>query len=288
MIWSHVTLDGLSLVADPDEYGVSWHCPHKTIEGWWSSPGPATDARQRARAHGVWVGESWLPGRAVSLRGWCEVTDQSVVDARSMVQAALDRLHAAAALTDVLLTISDSGQDLSATVQRSGEVMVRWVNHRLAYWTVQLLAADPRKLGPAQSASTGLPSTSGGLLVPFTVPFSIDSVVQSGLVSLVNSGTIDGPVTLRIDGPVVAPRVTHVNSGRALVFASSLSLSAGEYLIVDMQRREVLAQGQASRMAWVTDRGWSAMMPGLNVWAFTSAGAVTGGTLTVTATPAWM
>lgn len=288
MIWSHVTLGGLSLVADPDEYGVAWRCPHSTIEGWWSSPGPVSDTRQRARAHGVWVGESWLPGRAVSLRGWCEVTDPAVSDARSMVQSALDRLHAAASLTDTLLTISDSGQNLSATVRRSGEVMVRWVNHRLAVWTVQLLAADPRKLGPALSASTGLPSTSGGLQVPLQVPFAIDASVQSGVATLTNPGTIDGPVWLRIDGPVVAPRVTHVNSGRSLVFASSLELSAGEWLIVDMQRREVLAQGEASRMGWVTDRGWSAFQPGVNEWAFSSPGADLGGTLTVTAHPAWM
>ena len=38
----------------------------------------------------------------------------------------------------------------------------------------------------------------GGLTVPLAVPFSIDSTVSSGLVSLVNPGTIDGPVSLRL------------------------------------------------------------------------------------------
>lgn len=282
MIWSDVTLGGLSLIAEPDEHGVSWYCPHATIEGWWSSPGPALTAQQKSRAHGVWVGESWLPGRAILLRGWC------TADTRAQVQDALNRLHAAASLTGTPLTIADSGRTLGATVRRSGEVTVRWVHHRLALWTVQLLAADPRKLGPAMSASTGLPSTSDGLTVPLTVPFAIDSDVISGQVALTNPGTIDGPVWLRIDGPATAPRVTHVNSGRSLVFASSLVLSAGEYLTVDMQRREVLAQGQASRMQYVTDRGWSALQPGLNVWAFASEGAGEAGTLTVTASPAWM
>lgn len=282
MIWSHVTLGGLSLVADPDEYRVRWHCPHSTIDGWWSSPGPSPQVEQRQRAHGVWVGESWLPGRAISLRVFIEA------DTRAQVQDALDRLHAAAALTDTLLTISDSGQDQSAVVRRSGEVSVRWIHHRLAQCTVLLLAADPRKLGPEITATTGLPSSSGGLTVPFVVPFSIDSTVSSGLVSLTNPGTIDGPVALRIDGPVSAPRVTHVNSGRSLVFASSLALSAGEWITVDMQRREVLAQGQASRMQWVTSREWSAFEPGVNTWAFSSDGSVPGGSLTVTASPAFM
>ncbi|MGC3954639.1 MAG: phage tail family protein [Propionicimonas sp.] len=282
-----MTLGGLSLVADPDDDGVTWRCPHATIDGWWSSPAPVMETQQRPRTHGVWVGESWLPGRSISLRGWCEVSDWDASDARARVQAALDRLHAAASLTDTPLTIADSGRELGATVRRSGEVGVRWVNHRLAQWTVQLLAADPRKLGGVLSASTGLPSTAGGLTVPFTVPFAIEAQVQSGLVSLTNPGTIDGPVTLRIDGPVTAPRVTHVNSGRALVFAASLDLSAGEYLIVDMQRREVLAQGEASRMTYVTDRGWSTFEPGANEWAFAAGGSGLG-TLTVTARPAWM
>jgi len=111
VIWSDVTLGGLSLIADPDEYGVGWRCPHKTIEGWWSSPAPAMDTKQRPRGHGVWVGESWLPGRAISLRGWCEA------DTRAQVQDALDRLTAAASLTDTLLTIADSGRALSAYVR---------------------------------------------------------------------------------------------------------------------------------------------------------------------------
>ena len=84
MIFSDVTLDGLSLVADPDEFGVHWRCPMSTIEGWWGSPAPAMETRQRPRGHGVWVGESWLPGRAVSLRGWCEA------DSRAAVRDALD------------------------------------------------------------------------------------------------------------------------------------------------------------------------------------------------------
>lgn len=280
MIWSDVALGGLSLVADPDEHGVRWACPHKTIDGWWSSPGPVMQTQQRLRGHGVWVGESWLPGRAISLRGFCEAAD------RASVQAALDRLHAAASLTETALTITDSGQTLAATVQRSGEVMVRWVNHRLAQWTVQLLAADPRKLGLPLTASTGLPSQSGGMTFPLTFPLTFDSVIVSGLVSLSNPGTIDGPCVLRIDGPVVAPRVTHVNSGRSLVFASSLALADGEYLIVDMQRREVLAQGQASRRGYVTEAGWSSFQPGVNTWAFAASSG--SGMLTVTASPAWM
>ena len=287
MIFSDVTLGGLSLVADPDAFGVTWRCPMARIDGWWGSPAPVMETKQRPRAHGVWVGDAWLPGRSVSLYGWCEA------DTRAQVIDALDRLSGAAALTDTTLTIADSGRTLSAVVRRTGEFPPQWIHSRAARWTVQLFAADPRKLGSQLSASTGVPSTSGGVTVPFTVPFSIASTVVSGQVSLTNPGTIDGPVWLRIDGPpnpgdpaLVAPRVTHVNSGRSLVFGSSISLGNGEFLTVDMQRREVLAQGQASRAGYVTDRGWSTFEPGVNEWAFAAQSGT--GTLTVTTNPAWM
>lgn len=287
MIFSTVTLGDLSLVADPDAYGVKWRCPMVNIDGWWGSPAPTMDTKQKPRAHGVWVGDSWLPGRSISIRGWVEA------DTRDQVADALDRLNAACSLSDTTLTVSDSGQSRSAVVRRGGEFLPTWVHPTLAKWSIQLFAADPRKLGVEMSTSTANPSTSGGLTIPFTIPFTIDAQVVSGQVALTNPGTIDGPVWLRIDGPespsdppLVAPRITHVNSGRSLVFASSLEIANGEYVTVDMQRREVLAQGQASRGGSVTDRGWSTFEPGSNQWAFTSTSGT--GLLTVMTRPAWM
>lgn len=276
MIFSDVTLGGLSLVADPDAHGVKWRCPMSTISGWWGTPAPQKDIRPRPGAHGVWVGESWLPGRAVSLRGWCEA------DSRADVIAAVDRLNAAMGLGDVPLTIADSGTSHTVTVRRDGEFDPQWVHSRLAKWIVQVLAEDPRKLGAPLVVSTGLPSTSGGWTFPMTFPAPINATVVTGQAALTNPGNIAGPVMLRIDGPVVAPVVTH-SSG--LVWASSLSLAAGEFITVDAQRREVLAQGQASRNNSTTQRGYAAFEPGLNVWSFAATSG--SGLLTVTATPAW-
>lgn len=276
-----VTLGALRL-AGVDNFGVRWVVPKGGLKGWRSSPSPVMESQKRPGQNGVWCGDSWLPGRTVEISGVLQAS--SPADA----EEAIDRLIHACSLTDTTLVVEGAARTLSAMVRRSDEVLVEELNRMDHRWSLQVLAADPRKLGPEMTATTGLPSSSGGLTVPLVVPFSIDSTVSSGLVSLVNPGTIDGPVTLRIDGPVSAPRVTHVNSGRSLVFASSLALSAGEWITVDMQRREVLAQGQASRMQWVTSREWSTLQPGVNVWAFSSDGSMPGGMLTVSARPAWM
>jgi hypothetical protein len=137
---------------------------------------------------------------------------------------------------------------------------------------------------PATTDFLTVPATSGDAL---TVPFSIDSTIVSGLVSLTNPGNEVGPVSLRIDGPCTGPVITHVASGAQLVFSSSLVLGAGEWIDVDMEAHEVLANGQASRAGWITERGWSGFDPGSNTWTFTAAAYDPNSKLTVSATPSW-
>ena len=152
-------------------------------------------------------------------------------------------------------------------------------------WSIQVIALDPRKLGAPLTGSTGLPSSSGGFTFPHTFPFAINSTVVSGQVSLFNPGNETGPVTLRIDGPIVGPIITHVGSGLQLVFSASLTLGAGEFLLVDMEAHTAMAQGQSSRANWILSRGWSGLEPGNNTWSFAAASGTTG-LLTVTGVPA--
>lgn len=120
-----------------------------------------------------------------------------------------------------------------------------------------------------------------------TVPFQINATTVTGQVNLVNPGNESGPVVLRIDGPCTGPVVTHVSTGNALVFSSSLVLQENEYLLIDMDARTALANGQANRAGYITSRGWSAFDSGPNTWAFSAARFNSKSQLTVTAVPAW-
>lgn len=277
-----VVLNGMTL-SGVEPGGVRWSIPRDQIAGWWSSPVTRIEASDQARSHGSWVGGSWLNSRIVAISGYM------FAPSNVAGEEAIDRLHAAATLAEGRISVSTDAGVLWAGVRRSDAVLVSWLyGQQIAQWSIQLLAADPRRFADALTATTGLPSTTGGLAVPFTLPAPISATVVSGQVSLFNPGNIAGPVSLRIDGPVTGPIVTHVTTGSRLVFASSLSLAAGEFVTVDMERREVLAQGQSARNGWVTSRGWSGFDPGDNTWAFTSSGVAAGGMLTVNATPAWM
>lgn len=272
---SYVSVGGINLMS-VDDFGVMWFLDRFTG---WGAPGGTLTAKQRARAAGAWAGLSYSKQRTLVLGGVCTAPSQEAAS------AALDRLIDECSLDDVTLTVSEAGRLRWCTVRRDGEVIPSWINSRQFRWSVQLVALDPRKMSAPLTGSTGLPSSTGGLTIPFTVPFAINSTVVSGQVNLTNPGNETGPVLMRIDGPCVGPVVTHVGSGLRLVFASSLTLGAGEFLLIDMEAQTVLAQGQSSRSMWVTSRGWSGFEPGLNTWSFAAASG-TSGTLTVTATPA--
>lgn len=276
-----ITLGSLVLTGT-DASGVQWGAD--TLQGW-GSPASTISPVQKPRQNGAWGGLAYSKARSVVVSG------QTVAPTRALLSAAVDTLVSATDLLGTTLTIVESGVSRTLTVRRDGDVAltVKPGVDLMFWWSVQLVAVDPRKMGTALTATTSLPSTSGGLTIPYTIPYTINATTVTGQISLTNPGNASGPVLLQINGPITGPTITHVSTGQALTFSSSLTLGAGEFITVDMERREVLAQGQAaaSRNAWVTGRGWSAFDPDLNTWAF-SAPSYNTGTLQVTATPAWL
>lgn len=272
-----VVLNGLDLTG-VDANGVSWSTT-APLSGWGGSPGSSLQLTQKLRSPGAWVSPRQMTPRAIGLSGWAECPS---VDA---LRAAQDAVSAAASLDVCVLAVTEGSLTRWCNVHRQDVVLAEAVTDTLLQWSVQVVAADPRKFTADLTDLTGLPASSGGLTFPTTVPLSIGSTVVSGQCSLINPGNTAGPVRLRIQGPIVGPQVTHVGTGLSLVFASSLTLGAGEWLDVSMEDQSVLANGQSSRNNTVTTRQWSGFEPGPNTWAFA---AVSGsGTLTVTATPAW-
>lgn len=264
--------------------GVQWVT--SSVTGWDDGAGSTLAAQQKPRSHGAWAGAAYNTARHIAAKGWVEAPSEDALT------DALDRLKSACTLEDTVFTVVKGSASRWATVRRSDQVLTD--SQALdAEWSIQVVAVDPRKFGAELTASTALPSSTAGLTLPYTLPYTIDAVTVSGQVSLTNPGNATGPVHLRIDGPVTGPVVTHVGSGLALVFASSLVLGVGDFVTVNMDGsaqagmapHEVLAQGQSSRNGWITSRGWSGLESGPNTWSFS---AVSGsGLLTVTAVEAW-
>lgn len=275
---SFSALLGALNVTAVDAFGVQWTSAQ--LSGW-AKPASTLSPIQKPRSSGAWAGAAYAAGRHLVMSGLIIAPDQdSLTDA-------VDRLLSAASLESFVLTVTEGSRTRTMNVRQEDEVISEYITNVIASWSVQLFAPDPRKLGAALSGSTLLPVTTGGITVPLTVPYTINSTVVAGQVTLTNPGNEEGPVTMRIDGPCTGPVITHIGSGFALVFSSSLVLNAGEFLLIDMEARTVLANGQSSRSGYITSRGWSQFDPGVNVWSFTATGYNTASMLTVTATPAW-
>lgn len=266
-----------------DANGVTWVIDRDGFTGWGTS-GSSLQVVGKPRQPGGWAGLAYATPRYMALKG--TVTAPTPL----ALNVALDSLYDAVSLTGATFTVAEAGFTRSLTVRRSDIVdPVRQTNWRASF-QFQVVAVDPRKLGASGTGSTNLPASTGGLTVPFTIPFPINSTVVSGQISLTNPGNETGPVVLRIVGPCTGPVITHTSSSTttALVFSSSLSLGAGEFLLIDMDKRTALANGQSSRSGYITSRGWSGFDPGVNTWSFTASGYNALSLLVVdSAIPAW-
>lgn len=264
-----------------DRHGSRWNL--QKFEGWTGSPASTLELTQRARGHGATSNEPFLTPRHMVLSG--RVTSPTP----EALNASLDDLNAAVALEDFQLTVSETGRVRHCLAQRNGDVLSPKINNRAATFSVQIVAKDPRKYGALVSASTLLPRSQGGLIRPAPWPRTWTGVSNTGEVIINNPGNTDAPVWLRIDGPIPPGgwTVTHVGKKQALSFATSLALGAGEFVTVDMDAREVLAQGQAPRAGYVTSRGWFNLSPGLNRIAFSAVNDSLTAQLTITTKPAW-
>lgn len=254
--------------------GVQWDL--EDVQGW-GSPGSTLQVTQKPRSHGGWAGAAYLVPRPVALSG--KVTAPS----SAQLSDAIDRLSEACSLTGTTLTVVEGGRARSCTVRRQGEVLVSWTSDKTATWSIQVTAPDPRKYGPMVSQTAGLPSSSGGVTWPITWPVRWTGVTNSGVLSIPNLGNIDAPVLIRIDGPCVAPSITHIGAnGVPEVWATSQTLGAGEFLVIDMENKRVLANGQSSRAGYVTSRGWFSVTPGPNQYGFNAQAFASSARMTVT------
>lgn len=264
-----------------DEFGVSWSL--NLFNGWDDSPESTIQLTQRARAHGSTGSEAFMASRYMTAEGHIRTTSLAALE------AAMVRLRTAVTLGPFQLLVAETTGVKNCVAQRKGAVLIKPITDTLAHYSALIVAKDPRKFGDMVSVSTRLPFSEGGLTFPVTFPITFTGTSGTGVVRINNPGNTQAPVWLRIDGPIPAGgwSVTHVGKKQTLTFATALALGAGEFVTVDMDRREVLAQGQAPRSGYVTSRGWFSLDPGDNDIAFSATNYSSTANLTVTTKPSW-
>ncbi|MFD4912860.1 hypothetical protein ACFWNR_06510 [Streptomyces virginiae] len=239
-----------------DSAGVAWHL--QELEGWDSAEVRAEYSAREAD-HGSWASPTYLGHRPITLAGKIEASSLPVLD------SAMEQLIAACSLTDTTLTVYETTPK-QATVRRSGQTLLRHITDRVASFSLLVTAEDPRRYSTVlQTQTTALPSTTGGLSVPLTVPLTISTTTVAGSIILTNTGSIATRPTFTLEGPVTTPTITVQypdGTVRALVYSSSID--AGDELVIDTDSHTVELNGSVSRRLYLSGQ-WPEIPPGTAV-----------------------
>ncbi|MDX3527135.1 phage tail family protein [Streptomyces sp. ID05-39B] len=268
-----VTLGGV------DDSGVGWHIAD--LEGWYG-PQTRTDIAPREADHGAWMGPVYLGERPITLTGVVHAPD------RTTLEIALEQLLAACSLTDTDLTVWESTPK-RCTVRRSGTPVIKRIGATAASYSLLVTAEDPRRYELNwQSSTTALPSTTGGLILPATMPWTIDATSVSGQIAATNTGSIASRPLFTIAGPVQQPQVSVLYADgtvRALAYADTLN--TGDVLTIDTDAHSVML-GTASRRRYLSGQ-WPEIPPNESVTiAFTAAAYDASALLTAQWRSAWL
>jgi hypothetical protein len=276
-----VTLGTLELSA-VDDAGVTWL--QTDLKGW-SSPGVRAELQSRQADHGAWASPVYLDARPITITGLIAAPSTA---ARN---AAIEQLIAAVSLTDTVLTVGETTPK-QATVRRSGDVLVELVNPYSATYSLMVTAPDPRRYSTVlQSQSTGLPSVTGGLTLPITMPILISTTSTGGGFTLSNAGTIATRPTFTLRGPATMPVITATRpDGAIFQLAYSQTLGVGDTLVIDTGAHSVILNGAVSRRPFISAQpSWPEILPGSSLSVRWTASAYDpAALLTGTCRSAWM
>ena len=274
-----ITLNGVAL---HDELGAETDQPFVTrVEGLGSAPWRGATG-ERAGTDGSWAATRHRAARTFTIEGGT-VSPDAIAS-----ELWIDRIETACIGRDLPLTLHWASGPRTAMVRLDGALKIDRITPEVMEWQIPLIADDPAVyLGdgvtPTWTATTGRASEAGGVVFPLVFPLSWSSQVVGGMLAYSNPGTA-GRLLLRLDGPLTDPTITTTNADGPRVLSWPMTLAAGEYLLIDPEKRQALLQGQASRPP--AQRGWPRLTPGTNSFQFHAPGDSTG-TLTVSAWAAY-
>lgn len=266
-----------------DADGVYWIVNQDDGLKGWGSPPSTLELEQRARDHGATESEAFMTHRTIVVEG--------VVDAPSagLASAAMNRLIAAVSLQPFVFAVSEAGYVRHVVARRQDEIMTPYIDDKAFYFSFQVVAADPRKFGPViTSGEVNMALSVGGITAPMTAPLTVSATNVAGIAVVVNEGNTNAPGWIRINGPITGGfGAKHAGQDRTIMFSDQLELEAGQWMEIDLERRTVKLQGQASRSGFLTTREWFTLNPGSNEIAFLAGDYNETATLSVTTKSAW-
>lgn len=284
-----LTLNGFPLFG-VDDNGCEWHVTFQDVSGLYDGVASTLKTSEKTMTDGWYGNLPRLQGRTITVEGYIigRCTESCIMSwnaFKSVWDCAGMRLVA---------RLGNIGRQ-AQVLQSAAAPLVKWAGVNMLKFSLGLTSLSSCLYGlDAVSGSSYLPSTSGGMTFPYGFDDSTGSgsrwmwseTVVSGSVNLSNEGTASSPVTIRIDGPVVNPQVSHVGSGHVIAF--NMSLGVGHYATVNGVTHEILIDGTDPARGRVVRREWSQAEPGSNIWAFNASEYSSTARMSVSFYPAYL
>jgi Phage tail protein len=254
----------------------------------WSRQVRADAEAAHAWADGGWSGHEWADMVTVPINLLVKTDDVRGTPAWLALQQALAAAFAPSHVDLPLTFTAGADSYLIYGRPRLVEPLAETAFRGWAICRAAFRALDPAIYsGTASEVTLMLPQEVGGLLVPFTVPFTIDATVTAGAATITNAGTQATGLLLTFTGPVSQPRVTLTPSGGATQTLRYLDdLEAGQTLTVDTKARTAYLNGTVSRRGRMAG-DWPLLEPGSSELSFNAAAYNASATLTVAWRSAW-
>jgi hypothetical protein len=215
-----------------DDNGIAWLW--QKLDGWDGPDVQGSGVIARSGDHGAWASPQYYAARTMTLTVTASAPTQALRDtARALLQQAVP-------VSDLAMLRYDEPTPKFSWIRRSGRVTEAYPTLADVTFTVGLVAPDPRKYAVSQRSLTiGLvpPPAGGGMVVPFTIPVTLDAASPPGAAVATNAGNFETPPVVVITGPVQQPSITNLTTGLTVSW-SSLSLGTGDTLVVDCLNRQ--------------------------------------------------
>lgn len=244
--------------------------------------------------HGGWSGAEWRDKTAIPFQIHVEAPSGDAAGAMPLLHAfrqafrpvgdtAQDieyRAHMGDREYLVYVRPASLEPDLTMLYQGQFTVSAAVVANDPIVYSGELNTTDPIKL----------PRFTGGLSVPFLVPFMVEQVRVGGAVQITNEGISDTGLLLRIDGPVDSPRVALQRPDgivQTLRWANGLTLPENRWVDVDTAAETAYLDGLVGASVYPGFIEWPSLPTGTSTLLFDAADRDAAGLLTASWRHAW-
>lgn len=285
-----LTLDGFPLYG-LDDNGCEWHTTFQDVSGLFDGVASTLKTSEKVMTDGWYSNIPVFQGRTITIEGYIigRCTENCLTS--------WGLLKRTAGGTDMSLTVTLGGIGRQVRVMQSASApLVKWAGVNMLRFSLSLTSLSPYLFGmDLVSDRTGLPKTVGGMTFPYSFTGAAAGLASrwmwsetavAGCVRLQNPGTAPSPVLIRVDGPVVNPRITHTGSDHVMAF--DISLGSGHYILINGQTHEILVDGTDPVRGRVKRREWSQAEIGPNMWGFNAGEFSDAARMTVSFYPAYL